>query len=158
MMTTVMHPELFQTFVDMDGQVGPNAGSKPQTIARLFGGDAAAFARFDPATVVRKHGPYTGIAGWFAVSENGPVTHEPAKAGPMPDIAPPDNPESHTAVATYMCAMVSAAGIECSVVPHGGDHTFPSAAEVFEKALPWLAGRLFTPGVPATSLPGATAN
>lgn len=155
-MTTVMHPELFQTFVDMDGQVGPNAGSEPQTIARLFGGDAAAFAHFDPATVVRKHGPYTGVAGWFAVSENGPVVHQPAQAGAATNVQPPDNPESHTAVASYLCAMVSAAGIECSVVPHGGDHTFPSAAEVFAAALPWLAGRLHTPGVPAIGLPGST--
>lgn len=154
-MTTVMHPELFQTFVDMDGQLGPNAGSQPQTIARLFGGDAAAFAQFDPATVVRKHGPYSGVAGWFAVSESGPVVHQPGQPGPAPDIDPPTNPESHTAVANYLCATVSAAGIECSVVPHGGDHTFPSAAEVFAKALPWLAGRLFTPGVPVIGLPGA---
>ncbi|MUL65045.1 hypothetical protein BOO86_11270 [Mycobacterium sp. CBMA 234] len=155
-MTTVMHPELFQTFVDMDGQVGPNAGSAPQTIARLFGGDAAAFAQFDPSTVVRKHGPYSGVAGWFAVSDTGPVIHEPAKVGPAPNVDPPNNPESHTAVATYLCGMVSAAGIECSVVPHGGDHTFPSAAQVFAAALPWLAGRVHTPGVPAIGLPGAT--
>jgi len=36
-----MHPELFGAFVDIDGQLGPNTGTTPQTIARLFGGDAS---------------------------------------------------------------------------------------------------------------------
>ena len=31
---TVMHPELFSTFVDIAGDMGPNAGTKEQTIAR----------------------------------------------------------------------------------------------------------------------------
>ncbi|MDR3663719.1 MAG: alpha/beta hydrolase-fold protein [Mycobacterium sp.] len=154
-MTTVMHPELFQSFVDMDGQVGPNAGSKGQTIARLFGGDAAAFDAFDPATVVRKHGPYSGVAGWFAVSEEGPAIYRSGRSGPVPDLKPPTNPENHTAVADYLCALVSSVGIDCAVVPHGGDHTFPSAAQAFATALPWLAGRLHTPGAPVIALPGA---
>ena len=38
---TVMHPELFSTFVDIAGDMGPNAGTKEQTIARIYGGDAA---------------------------------------------------------------------------------------------------------------------
>ena len=37
----------------------------------------------EPATVVRKHGPYTGVAGWFAVSENGPVVHQPPQPGTL---------------------------------------------------------------------------
>ena len=38
---TVMHPELFSSFVDIAGNMGPDAGTKAQTIARLFGGTAA---------------------------------------------------------------------------------------------------------------------
>ena len=34
LLTTVMHPELFSTFVDIDGLPWPNAGSREQTIAR----------------------------------------------------------------------------------------------------------------------------
>ncbi len=37
---TVMHPELFSSFVDIAGDMGPNAGTKDQTIARLYDGDA----------------------------------------------------------------------------------------------------------------------
>jgi S-formylglutathione hydrolase FrmB len=43
----VSHPEIFSAIVDLDGQLGPNAGKKQQTIARLFGGDADAWAAFD---------------------------------------------------------------------------------------------------------------
>ncbi len=35
---TVMHPELFSAFVDIAGDLGPTAGTKEQTVARLFGG------------------------------------------------------------------------------------------------------------------------
>ncbi len=42
---TVMHPELFSTFVDIAGDMGPNAGTKEQTIARIYGGDAASVGR-----------------------------------------------------------------------------------------------------------------
>jgi S-formylglutathione hydrolase FrmB len=45
---TVMHPELFSTFVDIAGDLGPTAGTKEQTIARLYGGNAAAWARSIP--------------------------------------------------------------------------------------------------------------
>jgi len=65
---TVMHPDLFTSFVDIDGQKGPNAGTKAQSIARLFGGDSDAWAAFDPKTVMENHGRYSGISAWFAVS------------------------------------------------------------------------------------------
>jgi S-formylglutathione hydrolase FrmB len=63
----VMHPELFSAFVDIAGDRGPTIGTKEQTIARLFGGNSAAWAAFDPATVIARHGHYTGLSGWFDV-------------------------------------------------------------------------------------------
>jgi S-formylglutathione hydrolase FrmB len=61
------------------------------------------------------------------------------------------------AVAQYLCALSSSLGIECAVVPQPGKHDFPSAVSVFESALPWLAGKLRTPGVPVIPLSGAPA-
>ena len=55
----VMHPDMFSAFEDIAGDIGPNSGNKDQTIARLFGGNADAWAAFDPTTVITKHGPYT---------------------------------------------------------------------------------------------------
>ena len=68
---TVMHPELFSAFVDIGGDVGPNAGTKEQTVERLFNGDEAAWASFDPTTVMTRHGRYTRVSGVFAIE--GPV-------------------------------------------------------------------------------------
>ena len=64
----IMHPDMFSAFEDIIGDFAPNSGTKTQTIQRLFGGDAAAYAAFDPATVIARHGPYQGISGWFAIS------------------------------------------------------------------------------------------
>ena len=155
LMTAVMHPDLFSAFVDVDGGLRPDAGSKQQTVARLFGGDSTAFAAFDPAPVMTAHGPYTGLTGWFATSTAGPTVYYPATVDPPTDPNPDDvNPADHAGVATFLCSVASSSGIPCSVVPVGGGHDFASAAKVFDTALPWLAGQLGTPGVPVVALPG----
>ena len=154
---TVMHPELFSAFVDIDGEIGPNAGTRKQTIARLFGGDADAWAEFDPKTVMTKHGAYTGVSAWFAVSNNTPtvyregVTNHPGAV----EMDPPDEFADPAAVANYMCELASSYGIECAVVGEPDKHDFVSAGRMFASALPWLTGKLGTPGVAAVPLPGA---
>lgn len=156
LLTTVMHPEMFTSFVDIDGGIGPNAGSRDQTIARLFGGDATAFAAFDPATVMAAHGPYQGLAGWLAVSIAGPTVYHAAGSAPPSDPNPEDvDPEDRLSVANFLCQTASSNGIPCAVVPSPGDHDFASAGRTFAAALPWLAGRLATPTAPAVPLPGA---
>jgi S-formylglutathione hydrolase FrmB len=156
---TLMHPQLFNAFVDIDGQLGPNVGTKRQTIARLFGGDADAWAVFDPRTIIPKHGPYTGISALFYVSDDTPTMYRNGTtASGDPPVDQPDedaDSEQHAAVANYLCDLVSRYGIECSVVAQPGKHGFPSAATMFASAFPWLAGRIGTPGVPAIPLPGA---
>lgn len=157
-MFLVRHPELFSAIVDLDGQLGPNAGPKNQTIARLFGGDEKAWASFDPRTVAQEHGPYRDKAAWIAVSADVPTKHFPAgnSAGDSRATADWDiQSEDHPDTALQLCGLFSAYGIECSVVGYGGGHDYRSAAAGFGAALPWLAGRLGTPGVPAIPLPGA---
>ncbi|MEZ0050091.1 S-formylglutathione hydrolase FrmB [Mycobacterium sp. MAA66] len=154
-LTTAMHPEMFTAFVDIDGLLGPNAGSKEQTIARLYGGNAAAYDQFDPATVLKKNAPYSGIAGLFAVSGDGQPVYRPPQLGVWPTTDPPDAPEDHLAIANYLCAVASGAGMECSVDPQPGDHKFGTAKRRFATSLPWLAGRLHTPGAAEVPLPGA---
>jgi S-formylglutathione hydrolase FrmB len=159
LLTTAMHPDLVSTFVDIDGFMRPNAGSREQTIARLYGGDAAAYAAFDPTTVMTSHGAYTGIAGWFGVSGPVPTTYRAAGSVAPSTAADPDSidAEDHGAVANDLCSLASSAGIECAVTGQDGRHDWSTAASVFAAALPWLAGRLGTPTVAATSLPGAPA-
>ena len=160
---TVMHPDMFSAFVDVAGDFSPNAGTKAQTIARLFGGNAGAWAAFDPATVIGRHGPYRDVAGWFSISSDGP-------AAPRRDVAMGDsaatrlagreaaaNPTNLTAAAWSLCALGRASGIDCAVVPQPGKHDWPFADRAFAAALPWLAGQLGTPGVPPISLPTTSA-
>jgi len=159
---TVMHPEMFSAFVDAAGDLFPNAGNKAQTIARLFGGNADAWDAFDPTTVINRHGPYTGVAGWFAISGNGPPI-----AGR--DIAMADNgamrlagndaaanPGNQSAAAYSLCALGRANGIDCAIVPQPGKHDWLFADRAFAAALPWLAGQLSTLGVPRIPLPGTS--
>jgi S-formylglutathione hydrolase FrmB len=154
----VTHPELFSAFLDIDGQLSPNAGVQQQTIARLFGGDADAWAAFDPRTVITRHSRYTNMSAWFAVSGDAPRLYRPANSadalptgGPASDIFS----ENRAAIAYELCLLASNHGIECAVVPEPGKHDWKSAASAFAVALPWLAGRLGTPGVPKIPMPGA---
>lgn len=159
LLTTAMHPDLFSAFVDIDGYLRPNAGSREQTIARLYGGNAAAYSAFDPTTVLSSHGEYSGIAGWFGVSGSVPTTYR-AAGSVAPSTAPdPDSIDAgdHGAVANNLCARASSVGIECAVKGEVGGHDWGTAAIVFAAALPWLAGRLGTPTVAAIPLPGAPA-
>jgi S-formylglutathione hydrolase FrmB len=64
---TVMHPELFSSFVDIAGDAAPNVGNKVQTIAALFGGNADKYVSYDPSSVMSQHGRYRGVYGWFDV-------------------------------------------------------------------------------------------
>ncbi len=157
---TVMHPSLFGSFVDVAGDLYPNAGNKEETIARLFGGNADAWAAFDPTTVITRHGPYTGVAGWFAIPSQAPAHRDlPIADTPTMRLAGRDaagNPSNQTAAANALCGLGRPYDIDCAVVPQPGKHDWPFADQVFATALPWLAGRLGTPGVPRIPLPGTT--
>jgi S-formylglutathione hydrolase FrmB len=157
---TVMHPEMFSAFVDIAGDVRPNVGGKDQTVARLFGGNHAAWAAWDPVAVMNQHGRYTGVSGWFDVpSSAGPhnvaqeVTPPSGNTGPDPAA----NPEGQDAAAKTLCSAASAHGIGCAVVTQPGRHDWPFAAQALDAALPWLASALQTPCVPPVGLPQPTA-
>ncbi|HTY28934.1 MAG TPA: alpha/beta hydrolase-fold protein [Mycobacterium sp.] len=156
---TTMHPDMFSSFVDIAGDFAPNSGNKIATIDRLFGGDAAAYAKFDPATVITNHGHYQNVSGWFAISgtpSNKPTATAVVNVGAVGlggrDANP--NPGDQTAAANALCALGSADGINCSVVAQSGKHDWPFAARVFTAALLWLAGQIGTPGVEKIPLPG----
>jgi len=137
---TVMHPDTFSTFVDIAGDAAPNSGTEAETVDRLFGGNAAAYAAFDPAAVITHHERYQGISGWFAVNS-------PAAGG---------KPNDQANAANSLCTLGRQAGIDCAVVSQPGNHDWPFASNAFTSALPWLSGRIETPGVPRVDLPGAT--
>ena len=153
---TVMHPDLFSSFVDIAGDMAPNAGTKAQTIKRLFSGSAAQWAAYDPSTVITKHRPYQGISGWFAISSDPPPPARGSK--PLAQIADEDAvglggqdaygaTNDQTQAAHTLCSLGRANGIDCAVVAIPGRHDWPFASKVFRSSLPWLAGQIGTPGV-----------
>lgn len=129
---TVMHPDLFSAFEDIAGDISPNSGTKEQTVERLYGGNTAQWAAYDPTTVMTRHGRYSDIAGWFDVNAAG---------------------KDQAGAANALCALGSAHGIDCTVATQPGEHDWPFAGNAFAAALPWLAGRLGTPDAPAVALP-----
>ena len=158
---TVRHPQLFRTFVALDGQLGPNAGTKNQTISRLFGGDVDAWEAFDPKTVIERTGTFHGISGWVGVSDETRTTYHPAGATPPTTDELQDwNPfsEDHEANADLLCRLLSGHGVECSVVGYPGGHDFQSAGAELATALPWLAGRLAMPFAAPIPMPGLVQN
>jgi S-formylglutathione hydrolase FrmB len=156
---TVMHPELFSSFVDIAGNMGPDVGTRAQTIARLFGGNADAWAAFDPTTVITKHGRYNGVSGWFDIaSSNPPKRHRGFSVTDAGEVgrSGPDavaNPSDQAVAAESLCELGRANGITCAIVAQPGRHDWPFASNAFIAALPWLAGRLGTPEVPRIALP-----
>ncbi|MFP5021519.1 alpha/beta hydrolase [Pseudonocardia phyllosphaerae] len=140
---TVMHPELFSAFDDIEGDLAPNTGTVSQTVSRLFGGDAAAYAAFDPAAVMARHGTYTGTAGRFDES-NG---HTASGA---------TVPAAQRAAAFTLATHARRAGIPVAVEQRTGGHNWQFAANAFGSALPWLVERLAGPV--AEPRPGPTTN
>ncbi|MFR9769522.1 alpha/beta hydrolase [Nocardia sp. SC052] len=151
----VMHPDLVHTFVDIAGDLGPSSGTKEQTIARLFGGDSAAWAAFDPLTVMAAHGPYSGVAGLFDDLVPAQRSGGGTRRAPVPDDdraglggrdGIPDSGE--VGAADKLCAAGRAVGIDCTVYTTQGGHTWQFASAAFTSSLPWIAGRV---GLPVTA-------
>jgi S-formylglutathione hydrolase FrmB len=149
---TVMHPELFGSFVDIAGDLRPNSGTTTQTIDRLFGGNRAAWQNFDPSTVITRHGHYQGVSGLFVVSGAARNDHNQ----PLP---------AHNAeydAASQLCSLGTAQGIDCSIIAVPGKHDWPCAASAFATAMPWLATQIGTKGsprpLPMRQQPGAASS
>ncbi|MDM3973901.1 alpha/beta hydrolase-fold protein [Mycobacterium marseillense] len=156
---TVRHPAQFSAFVDIEGDLTPNTGTKEQTIADLFGGNADAWAEFDPTTVINRHGHYTGVSGWFAISSGGAptprrdITTIDSAAMALASRGAATDPTNQAAAAASLCALGRAKGIDCTVVAQSGKHDWPTAGTAFATALPWLAGQLGAPDASRIPLP-----
>ena len=154
---TVMHPELFSSFLDIAGDTGPNAGTKDQTVARLYGGNAG-----DVGAVRPGDGDHQtrSLQGCFGMVRHLHRQADAAQVGRRRRRRRARRPRRGRACRatrprppTRCAASAGRKGITCSVVPTTGRHDWPLATQVFTAALPWLAGAVHTPGVPAVPLP-----
>jgi len=152
---TVTHPDLFTTFEDIGGDRGPNSGTKQQTIDRLYGGNAASWDAYDPRTVMARHGPYSGVAGYFDDSQEPPddrsknvPEHHQDHLAPVGFGGHGDEDQFREKGALPdLCAAALAVNIGCTLRVYTGYHTWQFAARAFSDALPWIAQRLHTPNV-----------
>ncbi|MDH6142495.1 MULTISPECIES: alpha/beta hydrolase [Kitasatospora] len=122
---TVEHPDVFAHFEDISGDLGPNTGNKQQTIDKLYGGNAAAWAAHDPLTALAHHPKYKNTSGWF---ESG------------------DQEGNHIEQGRQLSAAARKDGIRTQLTVQPGRHVWQFAAGAFAEALPWLAQQLGTPG------------
>jgi S-formylglutathione hydrolase FrmB len=114
------HPDLFRTFGDFSGDLGPSLGSRAQTLHDLFGGSVQALQAHQPLALLAQRS-YPELAGWFEVGENDP--------GPL-------------AAVRRLVPAAQAAGIDTRVVTRPGIHNFAFWSGAFEDALPWLAAHV----------------
>lgn len=135
---TAMHPELFNVFIDIAGDLRPNSGTTTETIGRLFGGSQAAWQNFDPSTVITRHGHYEGVSGLFVVAGTRVDGHD--------QVLPAHNGEYDAA--TDLCGLGAAHGVDCGIIAIAGKHDWPWAGKAFATTLPWLAAQIGTPGSP----------
>lgn len=117
----VEHPEAFRHFEDISGDLGPNLGSRQDTIRKLYHGDTTAWAEHDPLTVLGHHARYLDTSGWFAAGT--------AETG-------------HARQATQLNAAAQRAGITTRLIIEPGNHSWRFAARAFAEALPWLTNEL----------------
>ena len=126
-MLALRHPDLFPTFGDFGGLVGPRLGETnadtDSTVAQLFGGSQQAYAAHEPTDLLNTGNPaYRRLGGWF----------QAGSADPEP-----------LAAVQQLASRAQRAGIgTCLVVVPGGGHTFDVWSAAFRSALPWMAARL----------------
>jgi S-formylglutathione hydrolase FrmB len=120
-------PRLYRVFIDISGQDEPTLGDRALTISRAFGGDAAAFARVNPTTVLaRTRFPHS--AGVFAAGAND------STYGPQQRIM-------------YLAARRAGMNVTLMYLP--GGHDWRLAHGALQANVGWLAGRLgITGGAP----------
>jgi S-formylglutathione hydrolase FrmB len=132
LMLALRHPDLFPTFGDYGGLLGPRTGDDNDigtTVADLFAGDEQAFQAHEPRTLLSRR-RYAGTAGWFEMGADDTLTR-----GSAQELAP----------------LARAAGIEtCFVVVPGFGHVGEVWRRALRDSLPWLAARTgLTPQQPS---------
>jgi S-formylglutathione hydrolase FrmB len=130
------HPDRFGSFVDIAGDLGPNAASGPdavrRTIERLYGGDAAEWSAHDPSTLLRSDAARR-VSGRIVA---GLADHRAAEAGR----------------ALVEVAQRSCVALRLESVP--GAHSYAVVVRALQLELPRLADQLLG----ASSVAPATAS
>ncbi len=119
-MLTLDHPNVYQNFLDMGGEIGPNLNSQDETVQILFGGSLSAWQNHQPAYLL-SHRKFKDVGGFFASGDSDdPSTIENTKQ-------------------LYLYAKQD--GLTSVYETVQGPHTFNVFEQIFKDALPWLSNR-----------------
>ncbi|WP_027343508.1 alpha/beta hydrolase [Hamadaea tsunoensis] len=117
--TALYAPATFASFIDISGQDEPTLGSRERTVNEAFGGDAAAFAKVNPADIL-KSVRFPATAGYFAVGDHD-STYRPQQQA--------------------MYAACQSAGLAAEYHELPGGHSWGVWRPAIAQALPWFAAR-----------------
>jgi S-formylglutathione hydrolase FrmB len=120
-MLALRHPNIYDNFIDLGGEIGPEVGPEQQTIDTLFNGSMSNWQSHQPEYLLANN-TYKGMGGFFGDGKQD-----------TPDI---------TQAATELNAEAQKAGIQTVYETINGEHTFNVWQETFKLALPWISNRL----------------
>ncbi|WP_432994797.1 alpha/beta hydrolase [Dactylosporangium sp. CA-233914] len=118
------HPDVYRHAVDLAGDARPNLGSPPQTLAALYGGDAAAERAHDPEVLLAGRA-YPGVTLWFGAGHGDPRC---------------------AAVSRRLAALATHDGIPTHQFVGAGGHNWQFASAALREVLPGLAAQMGLPG------------
>ncbi|WP_104081381.1 esterase family protein [Cryobacterium sp. Y11] len=64
------HPDLYNTVLDISGELVPNNGNEAHTVKSGFGGSTSRYAAAAPAAILAAHAPYTELGAIFVVGDD----------------------------------------------------------------------------------------
>ncbi|TDW92118.1 alpha/beta hydrolase family protein [Kribbella sp. VKM Ac-2566] len=120
----VEHPDVFDHFIDISGDLAPYTTTPAASLHDLYGGNVALEKANEPLLVMRAHGKYTGVNGLFLTS-----TAE----------------LRHQHEAEELSTAGAKVGIWSRVEISPGTHVWQFAAPAFASAYPWLVNQLALP-------------
>ncbi|MGW7683010.1 alpha/beta hydrolase [Kribbella sp. NPDC054772] len=123
----VEHPNVFDHFVDISGDLVPYTSTPAASLQDLYGGNVALEKANEALLVMHAHGKYTNVNGLFLTS-----TEE----------------LRHQHEAEELSKAAAKVGIWSRVEISPGTHVWQFAAPAFASAYPWLANQLALPVSP----------
>ncbi len=120
-MLTLRHPNLFHYFLDFGGEIGPEVGTKDETIAKLFSGSEANWAAHQPSLLLSKNS-YPDLGGFFGDGKNDYLIV--------------------TSAINQLYNQSKEAKMNVIYESIDGEHTFNVWEQNFTDSLPWISNQL----------------